>query len=125
MDETLLANKTEFVMKKPLLYCFITLIAASVLAQPALAADGVVAPQLSAIDLSAMPLVSRSLSEFSSEAGSPEVDPVAEEQSSTYSYRRRGEGPGWLFASLIEPFYLSMLGAVLLILGTVTGRKDV
>lgn len=107
-------------MKKPMMYCFITLMIASGLAWPTSAADGVITSQMPTMNLSAMPLVSKSLAEFSRD--SSVVDSGTAQDHAGYTGKR--EGPGWVFASLIEPFYLSLLGAALLVFGTVRGRKD-
>lgn len=108
-------------MKKPLLICFVAMLAISSLAWPAVAADGVIAPQLSTVDLSAMPLMSRSLAELDSDGLASEASAVTQDA----DYRHKSNSPGWLFASLVEPFYLTMLGAALLVLGTIRGRRDV
>lgn len=105
-------------MKKLLLYCFAAVIALSGLAWRATAADRALAPQVAAVNLSAMPLMSRSLSEL---AADKTASPTVVKGSHSFNYRSESEGPGWLFASIAEPFYLSLLGAILLILGTVSG----
>lgn len=107
-------------MKKPLLYCFITVMITSGLAWPTAAADGVVTHQMSTMNLSAMPLVSKSLAEFSRDSSATEPG----QNSNPIGYDSKREGPGWVFTSLMEPFYLSLFGAALLIFGTVRGRKD-
>ncbi len=105
-------------MKKLLLYCCITLVTLSVEVQSAPVGDSAVISPLSPLDLSAMPLVSRSLAEFSAESSeSVEVIPDTEAQAF-----KGGHGFEWLFSSLSEPFYLSLLGAFLLLLGTIRRR---
>lgn len=89
-------------MNKLLIYCFTAISSVTVLVSPVVAADDSVMPQLHSMDLSAMPLVSRSLSSFKS----PEsiADPAT--TSNSYQPKRASSGTGaaWLFASLAEPF---------------------
>lgn len=109
-------------MKKSLLLIIVAALTLVGLAGPAAAADGVIAPQLSAVDLSAMPLISRSLSELDSDGLASDAPGIGGGSS---DYVAKGSSPSWLFASLVEPFYLTMLGAALLVLGTIRGRRDV
>lgn len=96
--------------------------AAPVLARSAVS-DSTASP-MSSLDLSAIPLVSRSLSEFRSENSPSKETAAASDRHAAYNYREEGEGANWFFASLIEPFYLSLLGAGLLVLGTITWRGN-
>ena len=105
-------------MKKLLLYCCITLVTLSVEVRPAPVGDSAVISPLSPLDLSAMPLVSRSLAEFSADS-SESVEVIAAAESQTF---KDGHGFEWLFSSFSEPFYLSLLGAFLLLLGTIRRR---
>ena len=110
-------------MKNLLLYCCITLATLSTEVQSAAVADSAVISPLSPLDLSAMPLVSRSLAEFSADSSeSVEAIASAAESHASYKYGEDPSGIGWLFTSLSEPFYLSLLGAFLLLLGTIRRR---
>ena len=108
-------------MKKLLLYCSIALVTVPAQITSATVVDRAIMP----LDLSAMPLVSRSLAEFNAESsGSVEAEAAAvEHHSSSFSYQKDSSNAGWLFTSLSEPFYLSLLGAVLLLLGTIKRRN--
>lgn len=109
-------------MKKLLIYCVTVIGATITMAGPAFAEDEPVMAQIHSMNLSAMPLVSRSLSELNS-ATSLVANQTA--MPGEYSAKRTSRTDAdWLFSSLAEPFYLSLLGAGLLILGTVKGRRS-
>ncbi len=109
-------------MKDSLIYFILMLLAIPVFAAPAQASQGSAITSQVAFNLNALPLVTRSLAEFRSEASAVDEAATAKEVHGAYIYRHKSENAEWLMTSLLEPFYLSLLGAGLLLLGTVRWR---
>jgi hypothetical protein len=117
----------EFVMKNTLLHWLVVLMTVCGAASPAFGAQGM-ASSVTSMDLNAMPLVSRTLYELDGKAAASGRSEISSPEPAIYLYGDQEsrfewlKRPDWILDSLIEPLYLSLLGAALLIFGTFKRR---